>query len=53
MIDRTRTALALGTLIIARAKAVHAGKTQAVCRCEEVLCAVAQGTVASLSQAPK
>ena len=50
---------ALGQVIIARACVVHAGKTQAVCRAElycvnekseEVLCAVAQGTVASLSQ---
>ena len=51
---------AVGQVIIARAGVVHAGKTQAVCRCElyfineasdEVLCAVAQGTVASLGQA--
>ncbi len=53
---------ALGKVIVARASVVYAGKSQAVCRCElyfigdeaeEVLCAVAQGTVASLSQAPK
>ena len=53
---------ALGEFIMARASVVYAGKTQAVCRCElyfineqaeEVLCAVAQGTVASISQAPK
>ena len=51
---------AVGQVIIARTGVVHAGKTQAVCRCElyfinensnEVLCAVAQGTVASLGQA--
>ena len=51
---------ALGQVIIARARVVYAGKTQAVCRAElyfinekseEVLCAIAQGTVASLSQA--
>ena len=52
----------VGKVIIARANDVYAGITQAVCRCdlyfinekaEEVLCAVAQGTIASLSQAPK
>ena len=51
---------AMGTVIIARADVVYAGKTQAVCRCEiyyinenaeELLCAVAQGTIASLQQA--
>lgn len=47
---------AVGELIIARATAVHTGKSQAVCRCdvwivqdgEEKLCAVAQGTIAAL-----
>jgi uncharacterized protein (TIGR00369 family) len=51
---------ALGQEIIARASAVHAGKSQAVCRCDvfvvnegkEILCAVAQGTIARLSAAP-
>ncbi len=51
---------ATGDAIIARAYAVHAGKTQAVCRCdvfavtgvEEKLCAVAQGTVALLPEPP-
>lgn len=44
---------AKGDALIARASVIHAGKTQAVCRCEifslndsdEVLCAVAQGTI--------
>ncbi|MFS8980907.1 PaaI family thioesterase [Cupriavidus necator] len=48
---------AIGEAIIARAECVHAGKSQAVCRCEvyvvtggaEKLCAVAQGTIALLS----
>lgn len=43
-------------VLVARASVVHAGKTQAVCRCdvfvrdggEERLCAVAQGTIAAL-----
>ena len=47
---------AVGERLIARADAVHAGKAQAVCRCDvfvlqngqEKLCAVAQGTIASL-----
>lgn len=45
-----------GEAIVARARVVHAGRTQAVCQCEvfaveadrEVLCAVAQGTIAAL-----
>lgn len=45
---------AVGDRLVARAHAVHAGRTQAVCRCdvfavaggEEKLCAVAQGTIA-------
>lgn len=44
---------ALGERLIARAHAVHAGRAQAVCRCDvfvlrdgtEKLCAVAQGTI--------
>ncbi|MFT3955844.1 MAG: PaaI family thioesterase [Piscinibacter sp.] len=44
---------ALGERLVARASAVHVGKTQAVCRCEvfavgaagEKLCALAQGTI--------
>jgi len=52
---------ALGEQIVARASVVHAGKRQAVCRCEvhsinagnETLCAVAQGTIMSLSQGTK
>ena len=48
---------ALGQVLIARALAVHIGKSQAVCRCDvftlqdgaEKLCAVAQGTIAVLS----
>lgn len=47
---------AVGEWLIARAEAVHAGKSQAVCRCDvfvvkdgaEKLCAVAQGTIAAL-----
>ena len=47
---------ALGERLIARAHAVHTGKSQAVCRCDvfvvkdgkEKLCAVAQGTIAAL-----
>lgn len=47
---------AVGERLSARAQAVYAGKTQAVCRCdvfvvmngEEKLCAVAQGTIARL-----
>jgi uncharacterized protein (TIGR00369 family) len=47
---------AIGDMLIARAKAVHVGKTQAVCTCEvfvradgvEKLCAIAQGTIAML-----
>ena len=46
--------------VVARAEAVHTGKSQAVCRCdvfvlkdgEEKLCAVAQGTIAALPAAP-
>ena len=52
---------ALGQAIIARANVLHAGKNQAVCRCDvycvsegtELLCAVGQGTIASLSQGPR
>lgn len=47
---------AVGELLIARAHAVHHGRTQAVCRCDvfaveggvEKLCAVAQGTIVAL-----
>lgn len=47
---------AVGERLIARAHAVHTGKSQSVCRCdvfvlangEERLCAVAQGTIAAL-----
>ena len=47
---------ALGQRLIARAHAEHVGRTQAVCRCEvfvvdggeEKLCALAQGTIATL-----
>jgi uncharacterized protein (TIGR00369 family) len=49
---------AVGDFIVARAEVVHAGKSQAVCRCEvyafsggkESLCAMAQGTIARLAQ---
>ncbi len=50
---------AVGTRLIARARAVHAGRRQAVCHCdiyvrnetgeEETLVAVAQGTIAAMS----
>lgn len=51
---------AIGERLIARAEAVHTGKSQAVCRCDvfvlrdgiEKLCAVAQGTIAALPPAP-
>lgn len=50
---------AIGERLIARAHAVHAGNSQAVCRCdvfvlaggEEKLCAVAQGTIVRLPAA--
>lgn len=49
---------AIGETLIARASVVHAGRTQAVCRCEvfsrsgedETLCAIAQGTITALGQ---
>ena len=49
---------AMGDFIVARATVVHAGKNQAVCRCDvyvssdgkESLCATAQGTIARLGQ---
>lgn len=49
---------ALGDVLIARASVVHAGATQAVCRCDvislgndgEVLCAIAQGTIAAIDR---
>lgn len=49
---------AMGDFIVARATVVHAGKNQAVCRCDvyvsgdgnETLCATAQGTIARLGQ---
>jgi uncharacterized protein (TIGR00369 family) len=51
---------AVGELLIARAHAVHHGRSQAVCRCDvfvvhegvEKLCAVAQGTIAALPPRP-
>jgi uncharacterized protein (TIGR00369 family) len=50
---------AIGERLIARAEAVHTGKSQVVCRCDvfvlkdgvEKLCAVAQGTIAALTAA--
>jgi uncharacterized protein (TIGR00369 family) len=50
---------AVGERLIARADAVHKGKTQAVCRCDvfvlqdgvEKLCAIAQGTITQLPSA--
>jgi uncharacterized protein (TIGR00369 family) len=50
---------ATGEALVARATVVHAGRRQAVCRCdlfdrrggEEVLCAVAQGTITAAGDA--
>jgi uncharacterized protein (TIGR00369 family) len=50
---------AIGERLIARARALHVGKSQAVCQCEvfvqsegaEKLCAIAQGTIARLGDA--
>ena len=52
---------AVGDKLVARASVLHAGKTQAVCRCEiytvtkaqETLCAAAQGTIARVGAEPK
>lgn len=49
---------ALGERLVARSAVLHAGRNQAVCRCDvfvagdrgETLCAVAQGTIVRLSQ---
>ena len=51
---------AIGESIVARANVVHAGKNQAVCRCDvfgvrggqEYLCATALGTITLLSRKP-
>ena len=51
---------ATGERLVARAEAVSVGKTQSVCRCEvfavlgqeETLCAIAQGTIAKVGEAP-
>jgi uncharacterized protein (TIGR00369 family) len=52
---------ATGTRLVARADAVHVGRNQAVCRCDvfvvgedgaETLCAVAQGTIVKMGEAP-
>ncbi len=52
---------AMGEFIVARATVMHAGKNQAVCRCEvyvssrgaERLCAIAQGTITRVGQPSK
>ncbi|MFT3881259.1 MAG: PaaI family thioesterase [Gemmatales bacterium] len=52
---------AIGDVLIARASASYAGKSQAVCRCDlfvvkdgvEKLCAVAQGTIVRIGQESK
>ena len=52
---------ATGEFLVARASVVHAGRNQAVCRCEvyvsdkgvETLCASAQGTIARLGRNPE
>jgi uncharacterized protein (TIGR00369 family) len=49
---------AIGERLVARARAVHVSQSQAVCQCEvfavtagqEKLCAIAQGTIAKLSE---
>ncbi len=52
---------AVGIRLIARASVIHAGRNQAVCRCDvfsvgadgaENLCAAAQGTIVRLNQSP-
>ncbi|MBI5257480.1 MAG: PaaI family thioesterase [Burkholderiales bacterium] len=51
---------AVGERLIARAATAHVARNQAVCRCEvfavkdgeEKLCAIAQGTIAKLGEAP-
>jgi uncharacterized protein (TIGR00369 family) len=51
---------AMGKCLIARAHVIHAGKNQAVCRCdvfsaegqEERLCATAQGTIVRIGSSP-
>ena len=56
---KTLSPVELMQAVIARAEAVHTGKTQSVCRCDvfvlkdgvEKLCAVAQGTIAALPAA--
>ncbi len=48
----------VGDRLVARARAVHVGRSQAVCQCEvfavngteEKLCAIAQGTIARLGE---
>ncbi len=50
---------AIGERLVARARAAHVSKTQAVCQCDifavsngaEKLCAIAQGTIARLGEA--
>jgi uncharacterized protein (TIGR00369 family) len=52
---------AMGECIVARASVIHAGRNQAVCRCDvyavdgdaESLCATAQGTIVRIGQAPE
>lgn len=52
---------AVGTELVARAEAVHAGRTQAVCRCDvfdvsegkEKLCATALGTIRKFEPGPR
>lgn len=53
---------AAGVKLVARASVIHAGKNQAVCRCNvfavgadgaETLCAAAQGTIVRLNQSPE
>ena len=51
----------IGDFIVARAKVIYAGKSQAVCRCDiyagsggkENLCATAQGTITKIGQTQK
>jgi uncharacterized protein (TIGR00369 family) len=52
---------AIGERLIARARAAHVSRSQAVCQCEvyaigaggEKLCAIAQGTIARIGESPQ
>ena len=52
---------AIGERLVARARATHVGRSQAVCQCEvyaigsgsEKLCAIAQGTIVHIGESPR